>query len=92
LLIKVYFRTPDFPDGGKMTLGFEELLVGDRVEFKGPLGSFEWLGKLDPTLSLARVETEHAFPYVGNGTAKWRGVERKPKQIGMICGGSGEFH
>jgi len=53
--------------------------------FKGPLGSFEWLGKLDPTLSLVCVKA-------GNGTAKWRGVERKPKQIGMICGGSGEFH
>ncbi|GAA5907038.1 hypothetical protein JCM5296_006574 [Sporobolomyces johnsonii] len=68
LLIKVYFRTPAFPEGGKMTLGFEELQVGDNVEFKGPLGSFEWLGK---------------------GTARWRGVERKAKHIGMICGGSG---
>ncbi|GAA5945437.1 hypothetical protein JCM1841_001510, partial [Sporobolomyces salmonicolor] len=68
LLIKVYFRTPAFPEGGKMTLGFEELQVGDVVEFKGPLGSFEWLGK---------------------GTARWRGVERKAKHIGMICGGSG---
>ncbi|GAA5820633.1 hypothetical protein JCM11251_003085 [Rhodosporidiobolus azoricus] len=44
LLIKVYFRTSAFPEGGKMTLGFEELQVGDIVEFKGPLGSFEWIG------------------------------------------------
>lgn len=51
-----------------MTLGFEELEVGDCVEFKGPLGSFQWLGK---------------------GMAKWRGVERRAKNIGMICGGSG---
>lgn len=28
-----------------MTLGFEELLVGEYVEFKGPLGSFKWLGQ-----------------------------------------------
>ncbi|GAA5870778.1 hypothetical protein JCM3774_001675 [Rhodotorula dairenensis] len=45
LLIKVYFRTGAYPDGGKMTLGFEELQVGDSIEFKGPLGSFEWLGR-----------------------------------------------
>ncbi|GAA5913630.1 uncharacterized protein JCM6883_004028 [Sporobolomyces salmoneus] len=68
LLIKVYFPTPGFPTGGKMTLGFEELVVGDKIEFKGPLGSFEWLG---------------------GGRARWRGVERKPRQIGLICGGSG---
>ena len=38
---QVYHRTPEFPEGGKMTLGFEELIVGDKVEFKGPLGSFQ---------------------------------------------------
>ncbi|KAM0788181.1 hypothetical protein ACM66B_001341 [Microbotryomycetes sp. NB124-2] len=44
MLIKVYFRTDEYPEGGKMTLGFEELEVGDSIEFKGPLGSFRWLG------------------------------------------------
>ncbi|GAA5945071.1 uncharacterized protein JCM15063_001650 [Sporobolomyces koalae] len=68
LLVKVYFPTTAFPEGGKMTIGFEELQVGDKIEFKGPLGSFEWLG---------------------GGVARWRGIERRPKQIGMICGGSG---
>lgn len=53
-----------------MTLGFEELSVGDCIGFKGPLGSFEWLG---------------------SGIAKYRGVERKAKNIGMICAGSGEL-
>lgn len=67
--LQVYHRTADFPEGGRMTLGFEELEVGDKVEFKGPLGSFKWLGK---------------------GMANWRGVDRRVKKIGMICGGSGE--
>lgn len=26
----------------------------------------------------------------GEGKAKWRGIERRPKQIGLICGGSGK--
>ncbi|CEQ42493.1 SPOSA6832_04325, partial [Sporobolomyces salmonicolor] len=52
-LSQVYFRTPAFPEGGKMTLGFEELQVGDVVEFKGPLGSFEWLG-ITPIIQVLR--------------------------------------
>ena len=28
-----------------MTVGFHELIVGDTVDFKGPLGSFIWEGK-----------------------------------------------
>lgn len=67
---QVYHRTAQFPDGGKMTMGFDALKTGDKVEFKGPLGSFEWLG---------------------SGMARWKGVERKASQIGMICGGSGKF-
>lgn len=51
-----------------MTVGFNQLAVGDRVELKGPLGSFVWKG---------------------NGTALWRGVPRKVKEIGLVCGGSG---
>ena len=30
-----------------------------------------------------------SFVWQGNGTAMYRGVPRKYKQIGMICGGSG---
>jgi nitrate reductase (NAD(P)H) len=70
LALQVYHPTAQFPDGGKMSMGFEELKIGETVEFKGPLGSFEWLG---------------------SGMARWKGVERKASQIGMICGGSGEF-
>lgn len=48
--------------------GFNELEIGDFVEFKGPLGSFVWRGE---------------------GSCAWRGVERKVRKLGMLCGGSG---
>jgi len=54
-----------------MTTGFHQLVLGDTVQLKGPLGSFVWNGQ---------------------GVANWRGSERKIKEVGMICGGSGERH
>ena len=53
-----------------MTVGFNQLKVGDTIEIKGPLGSFVWQGA---------------------GTALWKGVTRKVKEIGLVCGGSGTF-
>lgn len=53
-----------------MSVGFSQLVIGDTVELKGPVGSFIW---------------------TGSGRALWRNVERTPKQIGMICGGSGQL-
>ncbi|KAF5373120.1 hypothetical protein D9758_001489 [Tetrapyrgos nigripes] len=44
-LIKVYFPSPQFPKGGKMTMCFYGLVVGDDIEVKGPFGSFVWDGK-----------------------------------------------
>ncbi|TFK51423.1 hypothetical protein OE88DRAFT_1545674 [Heliocybe sulcata] len=67
-LIKIYYPSPGYPAGGKMTSGFHQLAIGDTVEMKGPLGSFEWKG---------------------NGTAMWKGVERRINKLGLICGGSG---
>ncbi|KIJ15906.1 nitrate reductase [Paxillus involutus ATCC 200175] len=67
-LIKLYLPSREFPAGGKMTTGFHQLVLGDIVELKGPLGSFIWEGQ---------------------GTANWRGIERKVDEIGLICGGSG---
>jgi nitrate reductase (NAD(P)H) len=32
-----------FPLGGKMSAAFEQLAVGDDIELKGPIGSFEWI-------------------------------------------------
>mmetsp|Transcript_55608 Transcript_55608/g.130280 ORF Transcript_55608/g.130280 Transcript_55608/m.130280 type:complete len:874 (-) Transcript_55608:259-2880(-) len=47
LVVKVYFKNvhPKFPDGGKMSQHFEGMSVGDRVEIKGPIGHFTYLGK-----------------------------------------------
>ena len=51
-----------------MTQAIEELEVGDKIELKGPLGSFTHLGKSE---------------------IKWKGKQRKVKQIGLVCGGTG---
>ncbi|KAF8599085.1 hypothetical protein BDV93DRAFT_539018 [Ceratobasidium sp. AG-I] len=45
LLIKMYLPTDEHPLGGKMSVGFHQLMVDDAVELKGPLGSFVWNGK-----------------------------------------------
>jgi len=47
LVVKIYFKNvhPKFPDGGKMSQHFESMAVGDRVEIKGPIGHFTYLGR-----------------------------------------------
>lgn len=37
---RIYHPSKAFPLGGKMTMGFHELEIGDTIELKGPLGSF----------------------------------------------------
>lgn len=44
VLVKIYFDT-DTTKGGKMTKAMEALPLGADVEFKGPIGKFEYLGK-----------------------------------------------
>lgn len=44
ILIKVYFDTKDRP-GGKMTKSLDAIPVGHYVDFKGPIGKFEYLGR-----------------------------------------------
>lgn len=43
VLIKIYRDAPGTP-GGKMTQGLDSLPLGHAVEFKGPVGKFEYLG------------------------------------------------
>ncbi|TVY82040.1 Nitrate reductase [NADPH] [Lachnellula suecica] len=44
VLVKVYFDTKERA-GGKMTKALDAIPVGHYVDFKGPIGKFEYLGK-----------------------------------------------
>ncbi|KAF6843108.1 nitrate reductase [Colletotrichum musicola] len=44
VLIKIYRDTPE-RKGGKMTQALDSIPVGHWVDFKGPVGKFEYLGK-----------------------------------------------
>lgn len=58
-----------------MTVGFHELVIGDSVEMKGPLGSFIWEGR-------GRGD--------GGNHIRWKDVPRSSiRKLGLICGGSG---
>jgi nitrate reductase (NAD(P)H) len=50
VLVKVYFDTKERA-GGKMTKAMDALPVGHFVDFKGPIGKFEYLGKGNCTVS-----------------------------------------
>lgn len=50
ILIKVYFDTPE-QKGGKMTTALEAIPIGHFVEFKGPIGKFEYTGRGECTIS-----------------------------------------
>ena len=50
VLVKVYFDTKERA-GGKMTKAMDALPIGHFVDFKGPIGKFEYLGKGNCTVS-----------------------------------------
>ena len=78
-IIKVYFPLPPkFPDGGKLTQHMETLKVGDTLDFKGPLGEFDF----DCSgVSLPR-DTLSTFKKEGKPGGSF-------KHLGLIAGGSG---
>jgi len=46
VLVKVYFPSADGSSaGGKMSLALDSLPVGHAIDFKGPIGKFEYLGR-----------------------------------------------
>ncbi|KAI1802204.1 nitrate reductase [NADPH] [Daldinia bambusicola] len=44
ILIKIYYDTPG-RKGGKMTQALDSIPIGHFVDFKGPVGKFEYLGR-----------------------------------------------
>ncbi|KAL1628717.1 hypothetical protein SLS56_005709 [Neofusicoccum ribis] len=44
VLVKVYFDSPG-RQGGKMTKAMDSLPIGHFIDFKGPIGKFEYLGR-----------------------------------------------
>lgn len=45
LLIKVYFKTAQFPEGGIMSQHVNSLKVGDSIKVTLPYGRFNYTGK-----------------------------------------------
>lgn len=53
ILIKVYFDTKE-RKGGKLTKALDGIPIGHSIDFKGPIGKFEYLGR--GTCSVNKVE------------------------------------
>jgi NAD(P)H-flavin reductase len=78
-VIKVYFPLPPkFPDGGILTQYMETLKIGDTLEFKGPLGHFDF----DCSGVTLPRETLSTFKKEGKPGGSFR-------HLGLIAGGSG---
>merc|ERR1719393_573741 len=78
-IIKVYFPLPPkFPDGGILTQHMETLKVGDTLDFKGPLGHFDF----DCSGVTLPRDTLSTFKKEGKPGGSFR-------HLGLIAGGSG---
>ena len=67
VLVKVYFDTKERV-GGKMTKALDAIPVGHFVDFKGPIGKFEYLGKGKCTVSSkARFARRFVMICAGSG-------------------------
>ncbi|RDA91122.1 hypothetical protein CP533_0444 [Ophiocordyceps camponoti-saundersi (nom. inval.)] len=45
VLVKIYRPCPERGEGGKMTQALDSKPLGDFIEFKGPVGKFQYLGR-----------------------------------------------
>ena len=64
VLVKVYFDTKERA-GGKMTKTLDAIPVGHFVEFKGPIGRFEYLGRGDCTINGKQRRVKRFFMICG---------------------------
>lgn len=74
LVLKVYAKNPKFADGGKMSRYLDSLNVGDKVDFKGPVGRLRYFGEGNFGIVYDKDTPE---------------VNVKYKNVGMVAGGSG---
>ena len=83
LIVKIYFpdTNPDHPNGGKMTMMFENLKIGESLEFWGPGGYIQHHiheNGVDMTYHQNKKRIEENL-------VQRKGINR----IGMIAGGTG---
>ena len=57
ILIKIYFDSPE-AKGGRMSQAMDVAPIGQTVEFKGPTGKFEYLGRGNYTLNGIKKTTK----------------------------------
>lgn len=65
LVVKIYSKTPQFPDGGKMTQYLSQLRVGDLLECAFPYGLIEYAGSGVFKKSRAQFPTQHVGMVAG---------------------------
>ena len=58
VLVKVYFKS-NTTKGGKMSTAMDELPIGSSVDFKGPIGKFEYLGRGHCAINASRRTVKH---------------------------------
>jgi cytochrome-b5 reductase len=65
LLVKAFRPSPLYPAGGKMSQYLDRLEIGDYLDFRGPVGEFEYLSNGDFIIEGVR-RTAHQFNMVAS--------------------------
>ncbi len=66
-VIKVYHPCERFPEGGKMSQYVETMNIGDTLDFRGPVGEFEYIRQGDFTIEGERCHAR-CFNMIAGGT------------------------